>query len=134
MAIRRRGPGLSFDAADRVIRRKVEQFVHGATGFAATEAMTMTPREYGFLANSQYTNVVNYPNLVTGTVGYGATYAKYLNGIPGGPTPNWLPRRVEDKQGPSANMSAEPGFLTKAFESSENQAEINRMAERILSV
>lgn len=117
----------------RVIERKAEQFTEAAVGVIATNAMMLTPREYGTLANSQYTSVKKKWTKITGIVGYGADYAKYLNGLPGYNKPKWKPRPVGEKKGPSTNMNAEPEFLTKGGEG-PNTASTLRTLEGIFKV
>lgn len=107
-----------LDDVPAIAQRKALRFANAVIGAAASEAMRYTPREYGTLAASQYTNVWQGPGGVYGVVGYGTNYAERLNGDGNGPLPSWRPRPINMKDGPSTNMRAVPGFLNKGFESS----------------
>ena len=112
--------------------KKAKQFIAAANGIAATKAMKLTPREYGTLANSQYTTTTKTAKGFRGSVGYAVAYAKYLNGLPGFNKPEWNPRKVKDKKGPSTNMKAEPEFLNKGFTSSASKKKISAIFKAIM--
>lgn len=125
---------INIDQLISRLENKAEQFVTAAIGVGSAEAMRLTPREYGNLANSQFTTVNKYQDKIVGRVGYSVYYAKYLNGLPGYRTPTWNPRPINQKQGPSTNMNAEPGFLNKGFESERSKNEIENLARQIFQI
>lgn len=118
---------LNIDRVLSKIEDNAERFVIAATAAAAVRAMAETPRAYGVLANSQFTKIKRRGRSIKGIVGYGAEYAKYLNGMPGKPTPNWSPVSASNKKAPSDNMNARPEFLTRAFTSRRALADNNRL-------
>ena len=120
MPVKKRGGqslSSSFAKASGQIRKNAIRFTETVVSIAASEAMYYTPREYGTLANSQFTRVDASLSKVTGTLGYGASYAVYLNGLPGFNEPSWSPRPINEKDGPATNMNAKPHFLEEGFES-----------------
>lgn len=117
----------NIDSVLREIDKRAERFVNAAISIAAVNAMIETPREYGTLANSQFKKVSSFKGGVKGTLGYGASYAKYLNGLPGFSTPTWTPKKSSEKKGPSENMNARPEFLTRAFETSKSRGQIDQL-------
>lgn len=112
------------------VEQKRKQFLT-TVGFGAMAlSKEKTPIAFSLLINSIYMDIRKKGYSETLAVGYGAEYAAALNGV-GGELPRWSPIPLpktdsNGRQAPATNMNAEPGFLTKAFESQEGQQNIEQ--------
>ena len=101
--------------------KKAVQFVTAVNSIGAAASKELAPMEYGTLVNSQMMDVSKVGNSVVGVVSFNTFYAAFLEF-----NPKWRPRPINLKDGPATNMSAEPHFLRKGFESPESQAAIKQ--------
>ena len=101
--------------------KKAVQFIHAVNLIGAAASRELAPMEYGALINSQIMDVDISNNKVIGTVSFNTFYAAFLEF-----NPKWRPRPINLKEGPATNMSAEPHFLRKGFESPESKASIKQ--------
>lgn len=107
--------------------KKAPEFIAAVMSIGAAKSKELAPIEYGTLVNSIIIDISNQTSYSRGTIFYMANYAAALEfGI-------WKPVAAANKQGPADNMSAEPHFLRKGFESPESKTHI-KQAEKIFKV
>ena len=100
--------------------KKAVQFTQAVLSIGWTASRELTPIEYGVLINSVTMFIDGKATSVTGELMYNANYAAALE------FSVWRPRPINLKDGPATNMSAEPHFLRKGFESPESKAAIKQ--------
>ena len=89
---------------------KTESAMAKVLSIGMTGAKELAPLEYGTLMNSAFRRIEKTPAGIMGVAGFTVNYAIYLH-----QNPNWSPRPVNMKKGPSWNPNASPKFLERGF-------------------
>jgi hypothetical protein len=107
--------------------KKTPEFIAAVTSMGVAQSKELTPIEYSTLINSIVIDISSQTTFSKGTVFYMAKYAAALE------FGTWRPVAAVNKEGPADNMSAEPHFLRKGFESNESKTHIKQL-EKIFKV